>query len=578
MFSALQPKSVFNRAKRFARGQAGNVAAITAISAVPLMLAGGAAVDYGNWVSVQARLQAAVDAAALATASEINRTDDELVTIGKKYFASNFGQPKNSDVPEVTLSISEGKVRVDASVDVDNYLMKIIGKEKQTIATYAEATLNAQKLHVVFAFDNTGSMASSKRLTTLKVAANDFVEILFGGQDEAPLHSDLMVGVVPFSQFVNVGPEKFGDQSITWLDHDGRNELSSMNFIDSFSAGPSHNKEAWDKVIQRRPELSWPGCVEARKGELAWRDDFVSTNPDHLFPYMFAPDEPGKASENQACFNDQGVRTNCGNDDKWVYYNNYLDDSLDDAPTTYTTDVKKMNWLQNDNKKYFRNRARVNTMDQGNERGPGKGCNIVPIRPLTNKKGPVLATIDSMVANGYTHISEGVAWAQRVLSPGQPFDESKNSGDDVTNVMIVLSDDENSIETKNKNHNLSTYAAYGFLKQANKRLGTSVDFGDDKISAQSSTWELANAALQQHNERTKAACEYAKDEGTNVFAFAFHVAYSPLLESCAGPARNGAPIVSSTSGEYFFKATSNSELMESFEALANDLRPPYLSQ
>ena len=63
-------------AARLVRNQSGNMASVVAIAAVPLMLAGGAAVDYGNWVSVNARLQAAVDAAALATAREINLTED----------------------------------------------------------------------------------------------------------------------------------------------------------------------------------------------------------------------------------------------------------------------------------------------------------------------------------------------------------------------------------------------------------------------------------------------------------------------------------------------------------------------
>ena len=42
--------------RRLWKDQSGNMAAVVAMAAVPLMMAGGAAVDYGNWVSVQARL------------------------------------------------------------------------------------------------------------------------------------------------------------------------------------------------------------------------------------------------------------------------------------------------------------------------------------------------------------------------------------------------------------------------------------------------------------------------------------------------------------------------------------------
>jgi hypothetical protein len=72
-----------------------------------------------------------------------------------------------------------------------------------------------------------------------------------------------------------------------------------MNFDDygSPTGGPYHNKQAWDQVIKKRPQLSWAGCVEARKGELSVLDVFDGSN-EQLFPYAFAPDEPGKVSEN----------------------------------------------------------------------------------------------------------------------------------------------------------------------------------------------------------------------------------------------------------------------------------------
>ena len=72
MVSNFMRRGLGRIAKRALRNQSGSMASVLALSAVPLMLAGGAAVDYGNWVAVEARLQAAVDAAALATAREIN--------------------------------------------------------------------------------------------------------------------------------------------------------------------------------------------------------------------------------------------------------------------------------------------------------------------------------------------------------------------------------------------------------------------------------------------------------------------------------------------------------------------------
>ena len=176
VLSTLIQKAWPGRLQRFLKDTSGNMAIVVAISALPLMMAGGAAVDYGNWVSVEARLQAAVDAAALAVGREINKTDAELETIALNYFHANFGEPRNTGTPEVTLSLDSGKARVDAKVDVENYLMKAVGKESQTVATYAEVSKEATNLDVVLVFDNTGSMAQESRLSTLKVAAHDFVQ------------------------------------------------------------------------------------------------------------------------------------------------------------------------------------------------------------------------------------------------------------------------------------------------------------------------------------------------------------------------------------------------------------------
>jgi Flp pilus assembly protein TadG len=175
--------SQFNR---FLKDQSGNMAVVVALSALPLMMAGGAAVDYGNWISVQARLQAATDAAALAAGREANLGEEELRRVATDYFMSNFGTPRNSGTPNMTMTLDgAGKVRIDANVTVDNYLLKTIGKQSQYITASAEVSKEATGLEVVLVFDNTGSMGSQSRLSTLKVAANDFVEILFGPRDEA---------------------------------------------------------------------------------------------------------------------------------------------------------------------------------------------------------------------------------------------------------------------------------------------------------------------------------------------------------------------------------------------------------
>lgn len=520
------------------KNQSGSMAAVLAIAVVPLMMAGAAAVDYGNWVSVQARLQAATDAAALAAGREANLDETELRRVATDYFMSNFGTPRNAGTPNMTMTVDgNGKLRIDASVTVDNYLLKTIGRESEHISASAEVNKEATGLEVVLVFDNTGSMAAQSRLSTLKVAANDFVEILFGPREEA---ETLKVGVVPFSQFVNVGPDKAG---AVWLDTTGASDQAKENF---YGSGPKHNWEAWQAVIAKRSQLYWPGCVESRPGPLSVNDVAPNpANPDTLFVPAFAPDEPGPSSSAQTCYNWDGRKSNCSGSGKAKYYNNYLEDSLSHRQT-YPLDSR-----QRHARKYHK--YRVNTRDMGNARGPHKGCNIQPIQALTNQKAPVLNTIRNMRADGYTHVAEGVGWGLRVLSPGAPFPEGTSyDNKEVTKAMVLLTDGENTFNTE-RNHNGSTYTAYGFMNQ--KRLGSD------------NYW----SAVKAQNDLLSEACNNVKaeDKGIVVYSFAYNVPSATqraLIKSCA------------SSPEKYFDPPSNAALVRNFQQVADELRSLHLSQ
>ena len=519
-------ESWLHRLGKFRQNQFGNMAAVTAISAIPLMMAGGAAVDFSNWIAVEARLQAAVDSAALAAGRHNSLSTAEKERLATDYFNANFGTPKNAGTPEVTLTLDGSKVRVDASVVVDNYLMKAVGRDSQKITTFAEVSKEATNLDVVLVFDNTGSMAKEQRLSTLKVAATDFVEILFGPRETA---TTLKVGVVPFSQFVNVGADKSNKD---WLDTDGRNELSQANFK---QAG-WHNWKGWQYVTRRSPKHTWAGCVEARAGALAVSDTAPDPNvPDTLFPPAFAPDEPGKVAENQSCYDGNQMKGDCGWRTKYRYYNTYMTDTGADGD---------LDDMQRDTTKYRRNRANPKS------RGPNQGCNIQPIQALTNRKAPVLQTIKNMKADGYTHVAEGVGWGLRVLSPGEPFTEGRPYGDETKKAMVLLTDGENTFQSQ-PNHNKSTYTAYGYLDQ--ERLGSS------------NYW----TAVRQQNTLLEQACENVKTEQITVYSFAYNVPSATqrqLIRNCA------------SSPEKYFDPPSNEALVQSFQQVADELRRLHLSR
>lgn len=506
----------------FKKNESGAVALALGLAAIPLVVAAGLAVDYGNAVTVQARLQAAVDAAALASGRESNRSETELTRIAKDYFDSNFGQPANVGTPQMTLSISGTDITVEAHVEVRNYLATVVGYNTTAISARSEVTKEATGLEVVLVFDNTGSMGSQSRLSTLKVAANDFVEILFGPRATA---NTLKIGVVPFSQFVNVGPSK---SSASWLDTTGLNPLSHANFANA----SWHNWQAW-QAIQNR---NWPGCVESRAGNASVDDTIPNTSDGAtLFPPAFAPDEPGNSTSTS--YMKSNGYTGSSNNYDYRYYNSYLTDSKGDG-NPIATRQKHQNKYSN---------ASLNTTS----RGPDRGCDVQPIQPLTNVKAPVLQTINAMQASGYTHVAEGVGWGLRVLSPGEPFTEGVSySEETITKAMVLLTDGENTFDDQS-NHNKSTYTAYGFLGEA--RLGSSNYW--TAVSAQ-------DALLAQ-------ACNNVKAADIVTYSFAYNVSSATqrnLIKNCA------------TSPEKYFDPPTNAALVSSFQQIADELRKLHLSK
>ena len=356
----------------------------------------------------------------------------------------------------------------------------------------------------------------------MKVAANDFVEILFGPRATA---NTLKIGVVPFSQFVNVGPSK---SSASWLDTTGLNPLSHANFANA----SWHNWQAW-QAIQNR---NWPGCVESRAGNASVDDTIPNTSDGAtLFPPAFAPDEPGNSTSTS--YMKSNGYTGSSNNYDYRYYNSYLTDSKGDG-NPIATRQKHQNKYSN---------ASLNTTS----RGPDRGCDVQPIQPLTNVKAPVLQTINAMQASGYTHVAEGVGWGLRVLSPGEPFTEGVSySEETITKAMVLLTDGENTFDDQS-NHNKSTYTAYGFLGEA--RLGSSNYW--TAVSAQ-------DALLAQ-------ACNNVKAADIVTYSFAYNVSSATqrnLIKNCA------------TSPEKYFDPPTNAALVSSFQQIADELRKLHLSK
>jgi len=185
------------------RDRGGAVAIVFALALIPLCLAGGAAVDMGRAYVVKSRLGYALDAAALAVGSATTTDPDELEAIMLAYFEANYPEHEIGVPATPEMTIGDSEISVSATAEVKTTLMNIVGIHEMNVAASTVVVRETKGLEVVLVLDNTGSMGTTK-MNSLKSAAHTFLDILFGSDDQNDL---LLVGVVPFTDVVNVGTD-----------------------------------------------------------------------------------------------------------------------------------------------------------------------------------------------------------------------------------------------------------------------------------------------------------------------------------------------------------------------------------
>ena len=184
----------------FARERSGVIAIIIAMAAIPLVLATGAAIDFGRAYVVKSRLGYALDAAGLAVGSSDPNTAD-LNQVFKRYFEANFPSHELGVPFNLSMVVDGPNIVLSANARVDTTFLKLIHRDTIEVRAEAKIIRDTKGLEVVLVMDNTGSMDSYGRLTALKAAATDLVNILFGQQEVA---DKLWIGLVPFSEAVNI--------------------------------------------------------------------------------------------------------------------------------------------------------------------------------------------------------------------------------------------------------------------------------------------------------------------------------------------------------------------------------------
>ncbi|WP_084395704.1 vWA domain-containing protein [Henriciella aquimarina] len=221
----------------FRRDEKGVAAAIFALVAVAIFLVAGFALDMQRTVTAETRLQASLDAAALAAAKTLENasaSDEEIRAVAVSAFAADM-LTANTDVhcadPTVTIDRDGGRVKVASGCDVETTFASLIGRDAVSFEDHAMARAAITELDVAFMLDVSGSMKGSK-LNALKTSASDAIDLLIN--------------------------DTTGD----------RVRVAFNTYATSVNAG-----EYAEKVMKLPSWMPAKTCVSERAGSAAWSDD-----------------------------------------------------------------------------------------------------------------------------------------------------------------------------------------------------------------------------------------------------------------------------------------------------------------
>jgi Flp pilus assembly protein TadG len=244
---------------RFARNRDGGVAPLLAIAALPLLAATGAAIDYSRASATRTSLQAALDATGLMLSQEAATTAAaDLGSKANTYFTALFNRPdaQNVSLTHEFTSPQQGSfvLKLTASTDVPMIFASILGQSQIPVGVTSEVLWGMKKLNLALALDNTGSMASSGKMTALKAAAHNLLNTL---QAAEKVPGDIKVSIVPFATDVNVGTQNVSSDWIDWSEWEAKNGTCSKSSYSSSQSNCTSNGGAWTP----KNHSTWNGCV-----------------------------------------------------------------------------------------------------------------------------------------------------------------------------------------------------------------------------------------------------------------------------------------------------------------------------
>jgi len=256
---------------RFRKDQSGNILMLFGLSLVPLMGVVGVAVDYSRASNARQSLNAAIDSAALMAARDAQKlTDTQLTARINAWLTDNLpADVKNQFTgAQVSIDRTARTVKIVANAQVPTTIARVLGTDNLAVSSSSQSTWGLNIIELALVLDNTGSMAQNGKMTALKAASLDLIQIMKDATQET---DQIRISIVPFSTRVILDTSL---KTAPWLRWDQTQTTCSNNW-------------PYACTTTTITKAAWQGCVTDRDKSFDVTDGDGSPNNSMMYPADF---------------------------------------------------------------------------------------------------------------------------------------------------------------------------------------------------------------------------------------------------------------------------------------------------
>ncbi len=186
----------------------GSVTILAGLLMIAMMVIVGLAVDYSRASSLNARVQTALDAAALAATKmmvESNASDSQVAALAQKYYDEamdgRIGTDGTLNALSIEINRDNGFVALNVAGNIKTTIGQVAKIDAFDVNLSSRADFSMKDIELGVMLDVSGSM-KGKKLNDLKAAGNDLIDLLM---ENKPASRKVRIGFAPYSTSINAG-------------------------------------------------------------------------------------------------------------------------------------------------------------------------------------------------------------------------------------------------------------------------------------------------------------------------------------------------------------------------------------